>query len=420
MATLKERREAMAKRAADLVGKSRNGEELTAEEVNELAQLKSDSETLLEQIKAAEAAESLVKSLGTPEEARKTEDVKRDTEGAKSLGEHFVKGMRERGVLDRFKSGNRVAQVDLPEFGAKAATDVHLTSTSTGNAEHMFQPDIDRNIVRVYEQRPTIADWLGAGTIASNAITYFVEKVWDDSANGQFATVAEGARKPQLHAPDYEEVTEVLKKIAGFIKLSTEMAEDQSFLVSEINNRLLFQLLLTEEDQLLNGDGVGTNVKGLLVRDGIQVQTSVSEAANLDSIYKAINAVFTKTGLRADAVVINPADYEKIRLAKDANGQYYAGGPFTGQYGVGGVLVDPPLWGLQTIQTTAVPAGTVLVGAGKQGATVYRKGGIRVETSNIDGEDFTHNRFTVLAEERLTLAVRKPDAFVKLTLASAG
>lgn len=419
MATLKERREAMAKRAAELVGKSRNGEELTSDEVQEMAKLKSDSEALLDQIKAAEDAEALVKSLGTPEEAR-TEEVKRTEErGAKSLGEHFVKGMGERGVLARFKGGNRVAQVDLPEFGAKAATDVHLTSTAPGTAEHMFQPDIDRNIVRVYDQRPTIADWLGAGTIALNAITYFIEKVWDDGANGQFATVAEGARKPQLHAPDYEEITEVLKKIAGFIKLSTEMAEDQDFLVSEINNRLLFQLLLTEEDQLLNGDGVGTNVKGLLNREGVQVQTSETEAANLDSIYKAINSVFTKTGLRADAVIINPADYEKIRLAKDANGQYYAGGPFTGQYGVGGVLVDPPLWGLQTIQTTAVPAGTVLVGAGKQGATVYRKGGIRVETSNIDGEDFTHNRFTILAEERLTLAVRKPDAFVKLTLASA-
>ena len=49
---------------------------------------------------------------------------------------------------------------------------------------------------------------------------------------------------------------------------------------------------------------------------------------------------------------------------------------------------------------------------------MYRKGGVRVEASNVDGEDFTHNRFTILAEERLTLAVRRPDAFVKLALGS--
>jgi len=60
----------------------------------------------------------------------------------------------------------------------------------------------------------------------------------------------------------------------------------------------------------------------------------------------------------------------------------------------------------------------VLIGADKAAATVYRKGGIRVETSNADGNDFTKNQFTILAEERLALAVRRPDAFVKLTLGS--
>ena len=59
------------------------------------------------------------------------------------------------------------------------------------------------------------------------------------------------------------------------------------------------------------------------------------------------------------------------------------------------------------------------MGAGKQAATVYRKGGIRVEASNVDGEDFTYNRFTILAEERLTLAVRRPSAFVKVSVAEA-
>lgn len=412
---LKEQRDEILSKSAALIEKVRNGEALTEEENAELVQLKSDAASLKDRLDNASEAEALMKSLGSREVATREEAPT----PARSLGEYFVKGANNAGVLTRLKAGNRVSAFDLPEFtGSKAAGDVIKLDGLQSTAGHLITPDIDRNIVTAYTQRPTIAAWLGEGTIASNAIVYFIEKVWDKSTNGDFAMVAEGADKPGMTPPAYQEVTEVLKKLAGWIKLSMEMAEDAAFLVSEINNRLLLQLLIAEEQQLLSGDGAGTNIKGILNREGVQVKTSANAAGNLDAVYESLNAVFTKTGLRADGIVINPADYEKFRLMKDGNGQYIAGGPFQGQYGVGGVLQDPPLWGLNTIQTTAIPAGTVLIGAGKAAATVYRKGGIRVETSNADGNDFTKNQFTILAEERLALAVRRPDAFVKLTLGS--
>ena len=412
---LKEQRDEILSKSGVLIEKVRNGEALTEEENAELVQLKSDAASLKDRLDNASEAEALMKSLGSREVATREEAPT----PARSLGEYFVKGANNAGVLTRLKAGNRVSAFDLPEFtGSKAAGDVIKLDGLQSTAGHLITPDIDRNIVTAYTQRPTIAAWLGEGTIASNAIVYFIEKVWDKSTNGDFAMVAEGADKPGMTPPAYQEVTEVLKKLAGWIKLSMEMAEDAAFLVSEINNRLLLQLLIAEEQQLLSGDGAGTNIKGILNREGVQVKTSANAAGNLDAVYESLNAVFTKTGLRADGIVINPADYEKFRLMKDGNGQYIAGGPFQGQYGVGGVLQDPPLWGLNTIQTTAIPAGTVLIGAGKAAATVYRKGGIRVETSNADGNDFTKNQFTILAEERLALAVRRPDAFVKLTLGS--
>ena len=411
MATLMEKRDAAVKDAKALIEKTRSGEELTTDESAQLKSLVADAEKLRGKIEEAEEADALLKSLSQPvtqQEKKVTQDVVQ----GKSLGRYFVDGQKD--ALGQIK-GRRRVQADMPEF--KAAGDVTTTGNAVGaDSMHALNNDIDKSIVTQYVQRPTIADWLGAGNIAGNAITYFVEKVWDTVANGEFQTVAENAKKPGLTPPDYTEVTETLKKLAGWIKLSMEMAEDYDFLVSEINNRLLFQLLLAEEDQLLNGDGTGTNVLGLLNREGVQVATAASAAENMDAIYRAQTSVFTKTGLRVDGLIVNPADYEELRLSKDANGQYLAGGPFQGQYGVGGVLQDPPLWGIRTIQTTAIEKGTVLLGAGKAGATVYRKGGVRVEASNADGEDFTHNRFTILAEERLTLACRRPDAFVKLAL----
>jgi HK97 family phage major capsid protein len=56
------------------------------------------------------------------------------------------------------------------------------------------------------------------------------------------------------------------------------------------------------------------------------------------------------------------------------------------------------------------------VGAFKQAATVYRKGGVRVESTNSHASDFTSNLVTVRAEERVALAVRRPFGFVKVTL----
>ena len=53
---------------------------------------------------------------------------------------------------------------------------------------------------------------------------------------------------------------------------------------------------------------------GLLNREGVQVATAASAAENMDAIYRAQTAVFTKTGLRVDGLVVNPADYEEHRL----------------------------------------------------------------------------------------------------------
>lgn len=416
--TLAEKRDELLAKSTAFAKKLAEGEELTEEEQQEFDGLKAATDDVISRMKSAEEASAMVKSLGTPALPAKEDTFAGDqAPQAKSIGDYFVQGAKSSGVLARLKSGNRVNPFDMPEFtGSKAAGDVIKLDNLQSTASHLVTPDIDRNIVTAYAQRPTIASWLGSGTITSNAIVYFVEKVWDDSTNGTFGMIAEGADKPGMTPPDYTEVTEVLKKLAGWIKLSMEMAEDAEFLVSEINNRLLFQLLVAEEAQLLNGDGTGQKIKGLLNREGVQKKTSANAAGNLDAVYESMNAVFTKTGLRADGIVINPADYEKFRLQKDSNGQYLAGGPFTGQYGVGGILQDPPLWGLNTIQTTSIPAGKVLIGAGQAAATVYRKGGIRVETSNADRDDFTKNQFTILAEERLALAVRRPDAFVELTL----
>lgn len=402
---LKAQRAAALKAAQDIVAKAKaEGRDLTADEITEVETKTAEVKDLDEKIAEAKRADAAVKAIGglAPSE---TQEPGGDPSDAKSLGEHFVKTVRDE--LLRVKGGTFT--VAAPEF--KAAGDTHVT---TGSVWGPYLTEFDKTIVQGVRPRLVIADLLGAGSISGNAIQYLVEGAFE----GAFTTVAESAAKPQMHIADPTVVTDALKKLAGWIKLSDEMIEDLDFVVSEINNRLLYELAKFEEAQLLNGNGSGTNLLGLLNRSGVQTEVSADNTDNADAIFRAITKVTIGSGLDADGLVINPADYQTLRLAKDANGQYYGGGFFNGAYGNGGIQDQPNVWGLRTVVSPSVAAGTVLVGAFKQAATVYRKGGVRVESTNSHGNDFTNNLVTVRAEERLALAVRRPAGFVRTTLSN--
>lgn len=402
---LKAQRAAAIKAAQDIIAKAKaEGRDLTDEEMTEVEAKQAEVTELTGKIEKAEKSAALVQSIGgmKADEADPSPEAR---ETAKSLGEHFVKHAREK--LATFK-GVSGATISVPEF--KAATDTQVTGAS------VYGPvltEVDRTIVQGVRPRLVVADLLGSGTISGNAISYFVE----GALEGAFTTVAEAGAKPQLHVVDPTAVTDSLKKIAGWTKFSDEMLEDLDFIVSEINGRLLYELAKFEEAQILNGNGTGQNLLGLLNRVGVQTEVSAANAGDrADSIFRAITKVSTGGGLDADGIVINPADYQAFRLQRDSNGQYYGGGFFAGQYGSGTLQDNPPMWGLRTVVTPAIAAGTALVGAFGQAATLYRKGGVRVESTNSHASDFTSNLVTTRVEERVALALRRPAGLVKVTL----
>lgn len=400
---LKHQREAALKAARD-IAEAAKGEarEMTADEIAEVDQHLAKADDLETQIKAADESQARMKRLATITDP--TGDAASREAIAKTLGDHFMLHAKSRLGSLRNEGSTTIA---APEF--KAATDNQVTS---GAGFVPYLTEYDRTVIQGVRPRMVVADLLGSGSISGNAISYFVEAALE----GAFTTVAEGGAKPQLHVVDPTAVTDSLKKIAGFIKFTDEMVEDLDFYVSEINGRLLYELARFEEQQLLNGAGTGSTVQGILNRSGIQTETGATKADNADAVFRSMTKVSTGAGLDADGIVIHPTDYQAFRLKTDANGQYYGGGFFAGEYGVGTLTAQPPLWGLRTVVTPAITAGTVLVGAFAQAATVYRKGGVRVESTNSHASDFTSNLVTTRAEERIALAVRRPAGFVKLTL----
>lgn len=399
---LKEMMEAALKAARDIAEKAvQEKRDLTADEVSAFDQKMAEFDDLKAKLEQAKASEDRFAKLAAINPGHK---IAGEESAAKSLGEHFVKHVGADELVRLKNQGGYT--VWAPEF--KAATDAHTVGTSFS----AWLTDVDKNIQHGY-RRPVVSDLLGTGSISGTAVTYYVEGAFE----GSFATVAEGAQKPQIHLANPTPTTDALKKIAAWFDISDEMVEDVPFMVSEINNRGLYMLALFEEAQLLTGDGTGTNILGLLNRSGIQTETQApADDSAQDAIFRAMTKVQTATGLQPDACIINPADYQTMRLAKDANDQYYGGGFFQGQYGQGGLAWQPPIWGLNTVVSAAVPAKTVVVGALKAATTVYRKGGIRVESTNSDLGKFTKNVITTRIEERIALAVRQPAAVVKTTL----
>lgn len=409
---LKEQRAAALKAAQEIINEAKTkGAELSPEQKSTVEAKFSEVDTLDAQIKAAADSDALMARMGSYGAPSATDGDREAKGAAKSLGEHFVKSVGAEG-LSRVKTQTG-AVVAAPEWApeVKAATDNQGQPASLAP----WLTTYDQTIVRAF-RRPVISDLLGQGTLgaSSNAVTYLVE----GAVEGGITTVGPGGAKPQFHIADPEQRTDALKKLAGFIKFIDEMVEDAAFWVSEINQRGLYLLALAEENQLLNGDGLGSNVLGLRNRSGIQTETSASAADNADAIYRALSKVQTATGLSADGIAIHPTDYQALRLRKDGNGQYFGGGFFHGEYGNGGIEWQPALWGTRTVVSAAVPVGRPLVGAFNAAATVYRKGGVRVESTNSHASDFTNNLITTRIEERVALAARIPGAFVDVTLSN--
>lgn len=396
--TLRERRDAAFEHAKGIY--SQFGEEVTDAQLAELKEALHEAEALdaeLAKVKEANSVFEKLRNIDTGETPLQPE--------AKSLGEHFVKS-----AGDSLKQqGSRRLEISAPEF--KAAGDPAKTTPLVDGFGTMYQ----RSIVNQRREKLVAADLMGSANVDLPTIKYLVEKA-NRIAEGAPASVAEGAQKPYVRFADLDIVTESLSKIAALTKLSDEMIADFGFVADWINNQLIYELSVVEEKQLISGDGTGSNVRGILNRSGIQTVTSAKKANWFDDLYSAISKVAQATPLTADGIIMNTADYEVLRLAKDGNGQYVAGGPFQGQYGVGGILVDPPVWGYRTVVTNNIPKGTALVGAFRQGSTILRKGGLRVDSSNTNADDFEKNLVTLRAEERIGLMVPLPSAFVKVTL----
>lgn len=284
------------------------------------------------------------------------------------------------------------------------ATITSLTTDAAGSAGAAVAPMRLTGIVAPPQRQLTVRDLLMQGTTDSNAITYVREKLFTNNAAAQ---ASEGAKKAQSDL-QLEEVTVGVKTLAHYVKASRQILDDAAMLESYINGRLAYGLKLVEDKQLLNGDGSAGGLQGLN-----QVAKAFADPAEMKkyTIIDQLRLAQLQVALAdypASGFVLNPVDWAKIELEKDAQGRHIIGNPQS--------LAQPTLWGIPVVQTQAITAGSFLTGAFNMGAQIFDRQQLGVAVSTENEDDFVKNLVTILCEERLALAIYRPEAFVKGTL----
>ena len=124
-------------------------------------------------------------------------------------------------------------------------------------------------------------------------------------------------------------------------------------------------------------------------------------------ITKALLAYYEPTG-----VIVHPNDMEDIELTKDDENRHI----MVMSVSLG---AEARLWRLPMVSSPAITEGKALVGSFGIGATLYDRmeGTIRIAEQHSDL--FIRSAVAVLAEERIALAVKRPESFVEVSFNSA-
>jgi Phage capsid family len=220
------------------------------------------------------------------------------------------------------------------------------------------------------------------------------------------ATVAPGATKPAA-AIDYVDAEAKPVVIAEFVKVNKPTLPDIPQLQTQIQNRLITGVLQALEQQVIAGDGTGTNMLGILNTAGLGSIPYTAGEQTADEILDGITAILI-SGARPNVVALNPLDWSTLLKTKASGSGEYTASPF--------LSTAQSVWGVNLVPATGIPAGVALIGDTRIGLQLLVREGVHVVVSDADTDDFTRNRVTLLAEGRWASAVFVPAAFCAVHL----
>ena len=336
----------------------------------------------------------------------------------KSIGEMFLESPEFKSLANGRNGANMVSpwQAGVSLTGLSVKDVYSALPSGTPGAFGTIQRD---PIVVPPMRTKRVRDLFPVRTTTAAVIEYFRQLGFTTVSGGgtnNAAAVAERSGsvfgvKPQSSFQFVGEQAPV-RTLAHWEAAHRNVLADEPQLRSIIDNELMYGLRLLEDSQILNGDGTGENLLGVLQTPGIQSYAWSDGAVTpvpdtkADAIRRAATLAFLAY-YEPTGVVLHPNDWEDIELTKDAQGQYLV----AVSVAMGG---EPRVWRMPVVDTPAMPEGTALVGAFGTGAQLYDREQASIRISEQHSDFFVRNAIVVLAEQRLALAVKRPEAFVSI------
>ena len=333
-------------------------------------------------------------------------DKAKDNSNQISFKDAVTKGVGNQ--LDEIKGNARARRetiIDLKSMGFE-----NFTNYDT------FTQDIRNTVIPTMEEAFHVRQILSSGT-TTGATLYYPKATgktgagpagWDYNKT----TVASTVVKPAF-AMNFERMSAPVEWIAGILTLPIEMLEDLSWLTSYLATYAPIELLKEEDDQILNGDGTGNTLNGLInTADAYSGTYGVGIERIIDAAYGQLGE--SNFDMPTN-VLLNPRDIVAIMLNKaSTSGEYNlpegAVGIVGGRLQIGGLTVN---------KTNKISQGNFLVGDFIRGAALVTRSAMQLRFFDQNKDNVEKNMMTIRIEERVALPKFYEDAFIYGALTSS-
>lgn len=316
----------------------------------------------------------------------------------KNVNEHIAKAFTDsKDDIEKFAAG------DLKKITLKSPVTIGTNNTidAVGSESHFLLTQFTGIISAIRKRILTYLSNVSVGTITAPHAMW-VEEL-DEQGNPIF--VAEGAAKPQVSVR-YEEREMKVRKVAAFVKVTKEMLRDLPQLIAYVQANLMRRIDLVTESGLFVGDGTGQTLTGITeyavpFTGGGLVTTNPTFA----DVFRALALQVELANGTASAVFVKPSILAQMDVEKDAEGRYIIP-PFRSPINGNEVA------GIRLISTNALGASDPdFVGGDLSVVQVRFREGMTMEMDRA-GNDFTENKYTVVAEQELVQFVSANDVQV--------